>query len=47
MGNAEDAEEVVQEAYLRALRDFSSFCGEASLPLASDHRAKYIIYVAA
>jgi RNA polymerase sigma-70 factor (ECF subfamily) len=32
MRNAEDAEDVVQEAYLRALRGFSSFRGEASLP---------------
>ena len=32
MRNAEDAENVVQKAYLRALRGFSSFRGEASLP---------------
>jgi RNA polymerase sigma factor (sigma-70 family) len=32
MRNAEDAEDVVQEAYLRALRGFASFHGEASLP---------------
>jgi RNA polymerase sigma-70 factor (ECF subfamily) len=30
MRNAEDAEDVVQEAYLRALRAFSSFRGETS-----------------
>jgi RNA polymerase sigma-70 factor (ECF subfamily) len=30
MRNAEDAEDVVQESYLRALRAFSSFRGEAS-----------------
>jgi RNA polymerase sigma-70 factor (ECF subfamily) len=32
MRNADDAEDVVQEAYLRALRAFSSFRGEASRP---------------
>jgi RNA polymerase sigma factor (sigma-70 family) len=32
MRNAEDAEDVVQEVYLRALRGFFSFRGEASLP---------------
>jgi RNA polymerase sigma-70 factor (ECF subfamily) len=31
-GNAYDAEDVVQESYLRALRAFSSFRGEASRP---------------
>jgi RNA polymerase sigma-70 factor, ECF subfamily len=30
--NAQDAEDVVQEAYLRAFRAFSSFRGEASRP---------------
>jgi RNA polymerase sigma-70 factor (ECF subfamily) len=30
--NAHDAEDVVQESYLRALRGFSSFRGEASRP---------------
>jgi hypothetical protein len=32
MRNADDAEDVVQEAYLGALRGFSSFRGEASRP---------------
>jgi RNA polymerase sigma-70 factor (ECF subfamily) len=32
MRNAQDAEDVVQESYLRALRGFSGFRGEASRP---------------
>ena len=44
--NEQDAEDLVQEAYLRALQAFARFQGRARQSLDSHHCAAYVLHLA-
>jgi len=44
-GNDQDAEDLVEEVYLRAWKSFNSFAGDDGAPLVALHCAQHVLYL--